>query len=93
MACENCNKSPLTSPTTVGTMKGGSEAARPSDHSKFRRPKGATANSLADFILRLHTFARDWSEVALDADDRATSALLNELAVLLKEEYDLRHGK
>jgi len=92
MPCDKCDNKPSSSPLTtvrsVGTIKGGSEA-KPSDQ-KNRRPKGATLNSLADFILRLHTWARDWSDQ--DTASELTAAMYD-LAVVLKEEYDQRHGK
>lgn len=91
MPCDECNKKSLTSALPSGTVREGARSAAPSDR-KNRRPQGATANSLADFILVLHSFARDWAEVATDADERYAAGLLTELAALLKKEYDIRHG-
>lgn len=91
MPCIECDKKNLTSVPAKGTIKEGARGLAPSDM-KHRRPQGATANSLADFILVLHTFARDWAEVATDADEHYAAGLLNELVALLKKEYDSRHG-
>lgn len=82
----------LDTSAASGNLKEGGEGRRP-EPGKTRRATGPAANSLNDFILRLHSFARDWAEVSDDAGERAQAALLNELAALLKEEYDLRHGK
>jgi len=63
---------------------------------KTRRAEGPQAASLNDFILRLHTFARDWQDVSLEADVAGSTllaGLLNELAEVLRHEYDIRHGK
>jgi len=76
--------------TREGKEKGGGGVADPK--MKYRRPKGVTADSLSDFILVLHTFVRDWSEVATDAEEHMQAGMLQELASLLKEEYDKRHG-
>jgi len=58
-----------------------------------RAPKSPATYSLNDFILRLHTFARDWSDVlAEEPSATALSAMLDELAAVLKDEYDTRHG-
>lgn len=70
--------------------RGGASAA--SDQ-KTRRAAGPSAQSLRDFILRLHTFARDWSQVASDdAQALCFAGMLDELAEVLREEYDKRHG-
>lgn len=86
---------PLTGHRLMGTTQEGGECPQGTSRKKHRRAVGPAAVSLQDFIMRLHTFVRDWSEVAAecDFDVRGCRGLLDELACLLKEEYDIRHGK
>lgn len=97
----NSKFGPLTTAVRVGTMKEGGEGRSPEQtmtcapkepDTKFRRPEGPTASYLAELLLRLHTFARDWSQVADDAEASLLSAFCDELAALTKEEYDRLHG-
>jgi len=64
---------------------------------KKRKDAGPSAASLNDFILRLHVFCRDWQQVLTDAELGATMmpliGMLDELAAVLKHEYDIRHGQ
>lgn len=63
---------------------------------KTRRAVGPTAQTLNDFILRLHSFVRDSAQLAKESDMSSYelhASFLFELAELLKEEYDKRHGK
>jgi len=77
-----------------GKEKGG--AAPVGDAPKGRKAaKSAATYSLLDFILRLHTFARDWAQVCQDlesAEAHLLGGMLDELAEVLKHEYDVRHG-
>jgi len=81
----------------VGTMKEGGEDQGPSRR-KRRAPKGATKLStqdLSSLLLRLYTFARDQAQLAKESDMSSYelhASFLFELAELLKEEYDKRHG-
>jgi len=89
-------QAPLTTEAPVGTMKEGGEDRRVRAEKKpLKAPTGPTASSLNDFILRLHTFARDWEDVAYSlesAEGTLLAGFLNELAEVLKHEYDTRHG-
>lgn len=79
-----------------GKEKGAGGPAKDGGSRKTRRADGPQAASLNDFILRLHTFARDWEETSREADvagSHLLSGMLNELAEVLKHEYDIRHGK
>lgn len=85
----------LTEAGWLGTMKEGAGGPRGGGSRKTRRADGPQAASLNDFILRLHTFAREWEELSREADVAGSSLLsgmLNELAEVLKHEYDVRHG-
>lgn len=79
-----------------GKEKGaGGPAGAGGNPRKTRKAEGPSAASLNDFILRLHTFARDWEQVAGDlesAEGTLLAGFLNELAAVLQDEYDIRHG-
>jgi len=89
-------KTPLTTSALVGTMKEGGEDTGPS-RQKSRRPKGAPTKFSMDTLLRLHTYFRDYAQL-MKSEDFDLSAyevlamMAFELAELLKEEYDKRHG-
>jgi len=78
-----------------GKEKGAGGPAKAGGSRKTRRAEGPQAASLNDFILRLHTFARDWAQVANDlesAEGTLLAGFLDELAAVLQDEYDIRHG-
>jgi len=86
----------LTETPATETMEEGGGTASGGPRRKWRRPKGVTANSLSDLLLRLHTFARDQAQLAKESDMSSYelhASFLFELAELLQEEYDKRHGK
>ncbi len=88
------DKKDLTSAAPVGTMKEGAGGPpKEVGARKTRRADGPQAASLNDFILALHTFAREWQQTVDDAEGSVIlSAMLDELAHMLKSEYDIRHG-
>lgn len=95
----NSKFGPLTSSKPVGTMKEGGEGHSPEPSvtrvkpdSKFRRPEGPMSTFVEELLLRLHTFCRDWSEIAMENEASLLSASYDELAALLKAEYDRLHG-
>jgi len=85
----------LTRYNPTGTMKEGGEPE--ASRLKSKRPKGPYANLSKDTLLRLHTYFRDYAcflkseECELSAYE-ALAMICFELAELLKEEYDKRHG-
>lgn len=83
----------------MGTIQGGEGGPhRGGSHPKQRRPKGVVAMSFSDFLLRLHVYLREYAQ-AMKSEDfelsayEATALLVAELAELIKEEYDKRHGQ
>lgn len=95
----NAKFGPLTAKHPVGTMKEGGEGHSPEPKkvpkepdNKFRRPEGPMSSFILELLLKLHTFARDWNEVADENEASLLAAMLDELAAVLKAEYDRLHG-
>lgn len=85
----------LTNPDAVGTMKEGGEdqGSEPSKYKRGKRARGPAADRLKDFLLRLHTFARDQREWLTDPETsesayEALIIIMADLADMTKAMHD-----